>query len=261
MKKLFLILLMTTIAIWANIGNIMVVKGQANVKRSAQMVTATNGMILLVGDEIITKMQSRVQVMLKDDTIITIGPKSSFGFDDFVFDGTTNSKVSLKSNRGFFRSVTGKIAKIIPDRFKVKTVSATIGIRGTDFSGEIIGDTEIIKCYKGTIYVEFEGITRDIKAGNMIELSDSGVKLRKNISVIREPKKVLYDDKETNGMTNEVISDITQEEHHLVHKLEPTPEPEPIVEPKVEEPIVEPEPIVKENQPIDENYPDDDYRY
>jgi hypothetical protein len=260
MKKLFLILFMTTVVIWANIGNIMVVKGQADVKRSTKLLTAKNGMLLLVGDEIITKTQSRVQVMLKDDTVITIGPKSSFAFDDFVFDGTTKSKISLKSNRGFFRSVTGKISKIAPERFKVKTVSATIGIRGTDFSGEITGDTEIIKCYKGTIYVEFEGISRDIEAGNLIELGDSGVKLRKNISVIREPKKLIYDNKETNGMSNEVISDITQEKHHIEDKLESTPESKPIVK----EPIVQYEPkppIVEDNQPTDKPYPYDDYRY
>lgn len=265
MKKLFLILMMTTVVILANIGNIMVVKGQADVKRSAKILMATSGMELLVGDEIITKIQSRVQVMLTDDTIITIGPKSSFGFDDFVFDETNNSKISLHSSRGFFRSVTGKIAKIAPERFKVKTVSATIGIRGTDFSGEIIGDIEIIKCYKGNIYVEFEGVTRDIEAGNLIELGDNGVKIKQHISVIQEPKKVFYDDKGTNGMNNEVISDITQENYKPKPIIKPDPiVEEPIVEvkPVVEEPIIiepKPEPIVEE--PINEHSPSDNYSY
>ena len=276
MKKLFLILFITTISILANIGNIMVVKGQADVKRSAKMVTAKNGMELLIGDEIITKTQSRVQVMLKDETIITIGPKSSFGFNDFIFDGTKNSKVSLKSNRGFFRSVTGKIAKMAPERFKVKTVSATIGIRGTDFSGEIIGDIELIKCYKGSISIDFKGISRDIDAGNMIELADTGVKIRKNISPMHKPKKPFKNakDKGTNPpkplynnnipfpppniMINEGILDIIQDNHYIEDKakaiIDKIPETEPIVEDiKVIEPIETTE-TIETTKPIDENY-------
>jgi len=247
MKKLFLILLMTTVIIWANIGTIMVVKGKADVKRSTKILTAKNGMELLVGDEIITKIQSRVQVMLKDDTIITIGPKSSFGFDDFIFDGTKNSKISLKSNRGFFRSVTGKISKIAPERFKVKTVSATIGIRGTDFSGEIIGDVEIIKCYKGSIYVEFEGISRAVEAGNMIELGDTGFKTKRNISIMKMPKKAINNRKLDSIISNEVIRDITQKNYDNIDKYEIKP-----IEPKLVEDESDLQP--DKEHPSDYNY-------
>ena len=44
----------------------MAVKGEAHVKRSAELLNATNGMELLESDEIITQAKSRVQVVLID---------------------------------------------------------------------------------------------------------------------------------------------------------------------------------------------------
>lgn len=189
MIKLFLLLFLS-ISVWANIGNIMAMKGEASVKRVSERVNANVGMELLKDDEILTQARSRVQVMLNDETVVTIGPNSSFGFEEFSFDGTSESKVSMKANRGFFRSVTGKIGKLAPERFKVKTSSATIGIRGTDFSGLITEVKQIIKCYRGSISVDFEGTSRDIHAGMMIELTADKVEIKKITSVQEEEESV-----------------------------------------------------------------------
>ena len=169
MMKIILIIFLS-VTLWAEIGHIMAVKGKAELKRTDSSFDVTSAMELLVGDEIITHKKSRVQVMLKDDTVVTIGANSSFLFNEFNFDGSENSKVEMKAKRGFFRSVTGKIGKIAPERFKVKTASATIGIRGTDFSGNILIDREVFKCYSGEIYVEFEGGIENIEAGKLIEI-------------------------------------------------------------------------------------------
>lgn len=151
--KLILFLLLS-ISAWANIGIVMVAKGEVKIKRVAYVVLldAKSGMKLLKSDEVFTQAKSRAQIILNDDTIITVGAKSSMTFEDFVLDGN-KSKVDMRANRGFFRSVTGKIGKLAPERFKVKTASATIGIRGTDFSGNIVGKKAILKCYSGVITV------------------------------------------------------------------------------------------------------------
>ncbi len=187
MGKIILILFLA-VSVWANIGTIMTIKGKAELNRSNKVILAANGMKLLKGDELVTKSRSRVQVMLKDDTIVTIGANSSFKFENFNFDGTENSEVSMRAKRGFFRSVTGKIGKVAPERFKVRTVSATIGIRGTDFSGDIGLNHEYIKCYSGTIFVEYEGGLEDIDAGMMIELKD-GVANVREITEVKESVK------------------------------------------------------------------------
>ncbi|HHD72562.1 MAG TPA: hypothetical protein ENL02_01390 [Epsilonproteobacteria bacterium] len=55
--------------------------------------------------------------------------------------------------KGFFKSITGKIGKIAPSHFKVKTANATIGVRGTTIIGEVTPKLDIIACTYGQIVV------------------------------------------------------------------------------------------------------------
>jgi len=170
MKILLFILL--TLNAFSSIGNIMALKGSAEIHRSTNSIlTAKSGMQIEEGDKIITQSKTRAQIILKDDTIITIGANSSFSFDTFFFDGSKKSTLSMSMSRGFFRSVTGKIGKIAPERFKVKTSSATIGIRGTDFSVRLQNAIERFRCYSGGIRITFGNSARDINAGEIFELN------------------------------------------------------------------------------------------
>jgi len=172
-----LLFLFFTMYTYANIGNIMALKGSAEIhKKSNDILTAKSGMTIDEGDTIITQSKTRVQVILKDDTIITIGAHSSFKFDNYFFDGTKKSTLSMTMNRGFFRSVTGQIGKVAPERFKVKTSSATIGIRGTDFSVRLQNAIERFKCYSGGIRITFGNTYKDINAGEIFELNINTLK-------------------------------------------------------------------------------------
>lgn len=245
MMKIFLFLLLS-ISVWANIGNVMVIKGEAEVKRSIEMLKAFHGMELLKGDEIVTGVKSRVQVMLKDSTIITIGANSSFGFEDFSFDGTSESKVSMKASRGFFRSVTGEIGKVAPERFKVKTASATIGIRGTDFSGEIEGEIEIFKCYSGAITIEYNSDLFELPAGNMIKLQDGKISEPQTLEEEQTKSEEVTKEIEPTEISIENIADITQapplniEEN--IQTIDETTQP--IVEPFNLTPVTQDRPVV-----------------
>ncbi len=174
-----LLLLIISFSLWADIGSIMAIRGSADIKRSDGSLSVKSGMTLLSNDEIITHKKSRVQVMLKDDTVVTIGENSSFVFEEFEFDGSKNSKLSMRANYGFFRSVTGMIGRVAPDRFKLKTQTATIGIRGTDFSGEIEEGREIFWCYRGAIFVEFAGNINDLESGMMMEIFQNKFEIKK----------------------------------------------------------------------------------
>jgi len=212
--KIFL-LLMLSLSLWANIGNIMAIKGSANVERGGSSLQASNGMELEKGDTIVTMKKSRVQIMLNDETVVTVGASSEFSFEEYFYDESKNSKLTMRANRGFFRSVTGEIGKVAPERFKVKTASATIGIRGTDFSGEIYEDREIFKCYQGKIYIEFEGDSREVSAGMMAEILKNRVQLKEInkgelIKKKSDLKLLTIDAIGDTIIPTEVITDITQ---------------------------------------------------
>lgn len=208
----------------------MVTKGIAEVKRAEELLKASSGMELFQGDEITTKEKSRVQVMLKDNTVITIGANSAFGFEEFFLDGE-NSKVSMKAKRGFFRSVTGLIGKIAPNKFKIKTASVTIGIRGTDFSGDIFEGREVFKCFEGAIFVEFDGNINELDSGMMMEVLGTKFEIQEFDTTkvdeasgkIEEVKGIIIKSIDESDIPTEVVSDITQ----IIEDIE---EPEPPVE-------------------------------
>ena len=212
----YLLFFLFASSLWAGIGNIVALKGEAEVIRNDAALSAKAGMEIEEGDEVTTKEKTQVQVILNDNTVITIGAKSSFDFEEFSMEAK-KEKLSMKANRGFFRSVSGQIGKVAPERFKVKTVSATIGIRGTDFSGEIFEDKELIKCYQGVITVDFEGGYKELQAGMMIEIAqkEGKVKAIEAVPDFKEVAQELQQDVQNDRVPTEVVSDITRAvEHH-----------------------------------------------
>ena len=171
-----LFLLIKSSFLWSGIGNVGSLKGNVNIVRDTHTMKIKSGMDIEVKDRIITKTKSRVQVILKDDTIVTIGPNSIFIFDAYKFGNNSNSKVNMHIERGFFRSVTGQIGKLAPQRFNIKTVSTTIGIRGTDFSAYVSDEKEIIICHRGKI---------SVAVGKKSYIIDEG----KQLIVVKKPSK------------------------------------------------------------------------
>lgn len=165
MKNL-LLLCVSAIALFADIGTVAALRGSADVERNSNKQAATSGMPILAHDLVHTYDKSRMQVKMVDQSVITIGPKSSFSFEAYALDGA-NSVATMQVKRGFFRSVTGKIGKVAPDRFKIKTRAATIGIRGTDFGGFVSQESEQIACYRGEIVVTTVDGELIVKAGMM----------------------------------------------------------------------------------------------
>jgi hypothetical protein len=87
---------------------------------------------IFIGDQVKTKSKSKLQIMFKDTTTISIGQKAKMVIDDFVFKpGDPRSKCETSITSGAFKILGGAISKMAPDQIKVKTPTATIGIRGT----------------------------------------------------------------------------------------------------------------------------------
>ncbi len=223
MRIIFFLLTLTAL-VWSSIGNVGALKGSATIIRNSNTLDVKNGMVLEVKDKIITTGKSRVQVILKDNTVVTIGQNSTFIFDAYKFGSKDESEVKMHIDRGFFRSVTGKIGKLAPERFKVKTASSTIGIRGTDFSALVSEQKETISCYKGSVNVFIGNTSHIINAGMMIELFNGNTELKalsKNIKLRTIDKKV-----NPEKIKADEIADLTQQEvhGHVTPLSEPTVE-------------------------------------
>lgn len=152
MMRIILLFLITTNILLASIGSITLVDGKANIKRANQTLLVKVGDSVEKNDHIYTEANSKVKIAFNDNTIITIGKNSTLDIADYLYDAKNSSlnKADLKVAKGAFHAITGEVGKLNPSKFKLKTSTASIGIRGT----EIYGDQTSVFCTDGAIFVE-----------------------------------------------------------------------------------------------------------
>jgi hypothetical protein len=163
MKK-YLILLLLPVFVLAGIGEITAISGDVKIKRDNQTLQAELGTSLEKNDFISTDKKGKVQIIFKDKTVFTIGKNSTLDIADYLYDETQPKKNSAKFNvlKGAFSSITGRIGKLNKSKFKLKTKSASIGIRGTIVKAN---QSEVI-CTEGAITVEtLTGMAVRVEAG------------------------------------------------------------------------------------------------
>jgi len=110
--------------------------------------------------------KGQVGIKFIDDTRVDVTAHSKLIIDEFVYDPNTNTgKLSLKATLGTVRYASGQIAKNSAQNVNIKTPTATIAVRGTDFAmtvNEIGGSTIVLlpscngngQCYVGEIEVQ-----------------------------------------------------------------------------------------------------------
>ncbi|MBI5239190.1 MAG: FecR domain-containing protein [Elusimicrobia bacterium] len=121
------------------IGAAAAVKGAVKAQAPGQAVGRVlgSGKPVFLNDHVTTDAAGRLQVLLLDETVFTIGPNSDMMLDEFVYDPATSAgKVTAQVTKGVFRFVTGKVARKDPGSMKVKLPVGTIGIRGTIAGGQ-----------------------------------------------------------------------------------------------------------------------------
>lgn len=179
MKKFFLLALLLANSLYAlEVGEIAMLRGEALVARQGNDLKAKIQMPIEDKDTIKTKEESKVQISFKDETVITIGAETIFEIEDYLYE-EKNSKANFNVNKGSFKVITGKIGKLAPKSFLLKTKTSLIGIRGTIFAGEIGQDEangDFIACIKGSIVVTSLTTKEsfEITHGQMIFIGDDG---------------------------------------------------------------------------------------
>jgi len=168
MKIILLSLLLFVSTLFGNVGKISALSGEVSITRDSQNILAKIGTIINEKDKITTGKSSRLQLIFNDKTIISLGKNSIFNVEEYFFDEQkpSQTKASFKVTKGIFKSITGRIGKINPTKFKLKTKSASIGIRGTIFFGAIEdGQPDNIACTSGAIVVDTPSGSVEVPAG------------------------------------------------------------------------------------------------
>lgn len=174
-KTILLVILISSALFAKNVATITGLNGRAFVDRDASKIELNLGDKLQEKDVIHTQDKAKVQIIFKDETIITIGKNSTFAINEYLFDESKESVAKFGMLSGAMRAITGKIGKVAPDKFMVKTKTATMGIRGTNFS-ILVGEDGSYEAYCtfGAISVSIDGTEHVVQQGFYISISPEG---------------------------------------------------------------------------------------
>jgi len=135
-------------SLYADIGSISELRGNGEVLRSTNgdRLLAELSLGILSNDDVRTG-NGRMVIQFVDDSVIKLTEHSKIVVDEYIYDpNPSKSKLALSMASGTARFITGKLGKIDKKNISIKTPSADISIRGTDFTTTVdeIGRSLII---------------------------------------------------------------------------------------------------------------------
>jgi hypothetical protein len=140
---LFIAILLAAVSIptWGHadadgtIGVVRNFEGSATVTRGDNVLPATTGTRLHVGDTLGTGPDGSLGVLLRDNSSLSLGPSSTLVLREFLFSPSENKfGLLVRLSKGTMAYLSGLIGKLAPEKARFETPTATIGIRGTHFA-------------------------------------------------------------------------------------------------------------------------------
>jgi len=118
-----------------DIGQIKVARGTVNVERAGTTLAATVGMRMQTADTLRTGADGSAGITMNDDSLLSAGPNSVLVLEHYALDpATSQGRFDAALNKGTLIVVSGRIAKQAPDAMTVRTPTAILGARGTEFA-------------------------------------------------------------------------------------------------------------------------------
>jgi len=119
---------------WAAVGRVVEQTGPTEIVRNKKSTPSSVNTAVEMNDTIVTA-RAKAKLEFVDKTTVNITEQSKILIDDFVYDPRAGSgKLAMKMVQGTARYASGQIAKNSPQNVSVTTPTATVAVRGTDFS-------------------------------------------------------------------------------------------------------------------------------
>lgn len=135
-------------------GKVSRMEGAAAVLRNGEKVELIIGSVVYTEDQLSTGDAARLEIVLRDETLLTLGANADIVIDAFVFDPEASKGTALLTVvEGAFRFTTGKLSGMTEKRIEVKTEFANLAVRGTDFWGGALDGGYGVMVLKGKVEV------------------------------------------------------------------------------------------------------------
>ena len=128
-------LLVSSLAFADNIGGITEHKGSGGITRDGESFTAELGLDVMQMDAIST-VKGRMKLTFLDDTVLRLIEHTDVVLTTYYFDpdNPKNNSMSMNFVSGTARFATGKLGLVPRENIVLTTPTATIAVRGTDFT-------------------------------------------------------------------------------------------------------------------------------
>ena len=137
---ILLTLSILSVSVYAEIGNVTSQTKAARITRKGdKILTEVNTPVEM--RDLIETLKGRANIKFVDDTKVSVTEYSKLLIDEFVYNPEKKTgKLSLKAALGTIRYSSGKIAKNSRQNVKIKSPTASVSVRGTDFTMNVQED-------------------------------------------------------------------------------------------------------------------------
>lgn len=169
-----------------DVGAVSNFKGSALISRASVGGLTVQNNIGVKMDDVIETGKGSLSVLFKDETLVDISQHSMLLIDDFVYDPTASTgALAIKATLGTLRYVSGEIAKNSADNVNISTPTASVAVRGTEFTATVdeIGRSTFVllpscdftglNCVVGAIEVSTDAGTVFMNQANQMTQVDS----------------------------------------------------------------------------------------
>jgi hypothetical protein len=142
------------------VGVVQRLQGDVSIVHFGGSARALEGMAVSLEDRLVTGAKARVQIILTDETQITLGENAEAVIKQYQFNPFVSGEkgvVLVEVSRGAFLFTTGRISQLADKRIEVKTALADLTAKGTEFwAGPTGEDTEGVAVFEGSVEVSNE---------------------------------------------------------------------------------------------------------
>ncbi len=122
-----------------------------------------------LADEVVTAPGATINISAEDDAEIALRAETTLRFAAYAYREDGDSESVLELLRGGMRTITGRIGRSSPSRYRLMTRMATIGIRGTEYGVRL--------CARGECLVS-EGLSVTAAPGLYVAVLQGEIQLR-----------------------------------------------------------------------------------
>jgi len=136
MRWLVLVLILLTSHSYAKIGDVIEQVGNTNIERKGgDVFEGVQKDFDVESYDVVKTRDGKTAIQFVDETRVDVTENSKLVIDEFVYDpNTSTGKLALKASFGTVRYASGQIAKNSKQNVQIRTPTAVVGVRGTDFS-------------------------------------------------------------------------------------------------------------------------------